>query len=209
MINRLFALSGVLLALLAFSTPSIWSATTVTFDNLSETATGSFVPNGYQGLIWSNFFCFNAILATNRPEVGVSGYYYGMVSASNVAYNPFGNPAGIDSAGTNFNFLSVYLTGAWHSNLNVEVQGFRAGSLLYDTTVIASATNAALFTFDYLDIDRLYFSSFGGQAAFPVDGGNHFVMDNFTFELVPEPSSLLLTAGGLLTLWAFLKRKRA
>jgi hypothetical protein len=34
-------------------------------------------------------------------------------------------------------------------------------------------------------------------------------MDNFTFELVPEPSSLLLAAAGALVMWPFLKRKRA
>jgi len=33
-------------------------------------------------------------------------------------------------------------------------------------------------------------------------------MDNFMFEFIPEPSSLLLTALGAVTLWAFLKRKR-
>jgi hypothetical protein len=34
-------------------------------------------------------------------------------------------------------------------------------------------------------------------------------MDNFTFEFVPEPSSLLLTVAGALLLWPLLKRKRA
>ncbi len=33
-------------------------------------------------------------------------------------------------------------------------------------------------------------------------------MDNFTYELVPEPSSLLLAAAGALLLWPLLKRKR-
>ena len=34
-------------------------------------------------------------------------------------------------------------------------------------------------------------------------------MDNFSFEFVPEPSSLLLATAGALLLWPLLKRKRA
>ena len=34
-------------------------------------------------------------------------------------------------------------------------------------------------------------------------------MDNFTFEFVPEPSTLVLADFGALTLWPFLKRRRA
>jgi hypothetical protein len=71
-----------------------------------------------------------------------------------VALNAFGTPAEIDSA-TNFNFLSVYLTGAWNSNLNIQVKGFNGAEEIYDTIVVASATNPTLFTFNYLDIDRL------------------------------------------------------
>jgi hypothetical protein len=135
-----------------------------------------------------------------------------MVSVSNVAFNGFGGAAEIGSS-TNFSFLSAYLTGAFNSNLNIEVEGFRGGALLYDTTVVASATSPTLFTFDYLNIDRLYFNAFGGQdAGFPVSqgaGDAHFAMDDFSFEFIPEPSSLLLTTGGVLMLWALVRRKRA
>jgi hypothetical protein len=197
----------VCLTLLPFSTLSTCSASVITFDDLSETGSGSFIPNGYQGLVWNNFYALNAILfPTVFPTHPSNGYYFGMVSVSNVAWTY--NPGEIDSPGTSFNFLSAYLTGAWNSNLNIEVKGFRSGALLYDTTVVASATNPTLFTFNYLDIDRLYFNASGGQPAFGTSPAEFVVVDNFTFEFVPEPSSLLLTAGGVLTLWAFLKRKR-
>jgi len=61
-------------------------------------------------------------------------------SAPNVAYNGYGNPAEIDSRGTNFNFLSTYSTGAWKSNLNIEVQGFNGTNPVSDETTVASAT---------------------------------------------------------------------
>jgi hypothetical protein len=187
-------------------------ATVVTFDDLHETGSGSYLTAPYQGLIWSNFAVNNAILFTNAPghaytTNGLSGNYYGMVSASNVAVNGIGAPAEIDSPGTNFNFLSAYLTGFWNSNLSIEVKGFSGGSLLYDQTVVASATAPTLFTFGYTNIDRLYFSNFGGQPAFGTPSAPQFIMDNFAFEFVPEPSSFLLAAIGALLVWPVLKRK--
>ena len=183
------------------------AATVVTFDDLSETGTGSDIANGYQGLNWGNFVVNNAILYTNQINV-VTGDYYGMVSASNVAYDAFGDPSEIDALGTNFNFLSAYLTGFVNSNLNIQVQGFNGGTMLFNTTVVASATSPTLFTFNYLNIDRLTFGPFGGQPAFGAFPYEQFVMDNFTFDLVPEPSTLVLAALSALTLWPFLKRRR-
>jgi hypothetical protein len=218
---KLFLLPLSFLPLLVFSAVLAKSQTIVTFDDLNETGSGAFF-QGYEGLTWNGILCNNAILFTNilphesqgEPTNGLSGDYYGMVSASNVAEvitrPDFGFVPEIDSPGTNFNFLSAYLTGYWNSNLNIEVQGFNGTNLLYDTTVVASATNSTLFTFNYLDINRLVFSSSGGLPAFGGTGNDpDFIMDNFTFELVPEPSSLLLTAAGALLLWPLLKRKRA
>src|SRR5437879_11611886 len=104
--------------------------TLVTFDELSETASGSYLANGYQGLSLSNFAVKNAVLFA--ASFGSNGTYYGMLSASNVVLNGIAGPAEIDSPGTNFNFLSAYMTGLWNSNLNIEAQGFRNGSLMYD-----------------------------------------------------------------------------
>lgn len=197
---------GFLLASFAVLAISSRSQTVVTFDDLPGTLAGAAIPNGYQGLIWSNFFVVNSILRFNIGHV--DGYYYGMVSPSNVAFNAGGTPAEIDSQGTNFNFLSAYLTGAWNSNLDIQVEGFNGTNLLYNQTVVASATNPTLFTFDYTGINRLYFDSYGGQTAFGNDAPN-FVMDNFTFDFIPEPSSFLLAALGGISLVVFLRRRRA
>jgi hypothetical protein len=205
---KLFLRAFVCLTLLTL-TISASGQSLITFDDLSETGSGSFLQNGYHGLNWNNFLCNNAILFAN--EFGLCGDYYGMVSASNVA----SCGSEIASPGTNFNFLSAYLTGVWRSNLSIEVQGFSGTNLLYDQIVVASATNPTLFAFNYLDIDSLTFSSFGGQnAGFVVGGGlqgsgEQFAMDNLSFEFVPEPSTVLLAALGALTLYASLKPKRA
>jgi len=207
--TKLLILSVTLLTFLAFSSVPTRSQTVITFDNPPlNSGTGSYITGAYQGLSWSNFARLNGILSPTVYPTLTSGFYYGVVSASNVAVNAAGEPAEVDSV-TNFNFLSAYFTGGWHSNLNIEAEGFNGTNLIYDQTVVASATNPTLFTFNYLNIDRLYFNSFGGQTAFGFDGGNQFAMDNFTFEFIPEPSSLLLTAATALLLWPVLKRKRA
>lgn len=210
--TRSFLLVFVPLAILMSLATPARSQTLVTFDDFDLSHAHAYstnIPNGYQGLNWTNFGIVNGILQSSALGGYLSGYNYGMVTPSNVAYNAFGNPAEIDSPGTNFSFLSAYLTGAWNSNLNIEVEGFNGAAEIYDTNVVASATNPTLFTFNYLNINRLYFNSYGGElAGFGGGAGENFVMDNFDFEFIPEPSSLLLTALGGVSLVAFLKRKR-
>ncbi len=187
---------------------STCKATIITFDDLFDTGGGTLITNRYQGLVWSNFAVGNAVLLTANS--GLSGFYYGMITPSNVALNAHGDPAEIDSTGTNFNFLSAYLTGAWRSNLNIEIQGFNGPTMLYDTTVVVSATSPTLFTFNYLGINHVAFNATGGQnVGFPAGGdGEVFAMDNFDFEFAPEPSAFLLTAAGALMLWPVVKRRR-
>ena len=69
--------------------------------------------------------------------------------------------------------------------------------------MVASATNPTLFTFNYLDINRLYFDSYGGEPAFDGNDATEFVMDNFIVEFVPEPSADVLVIGGMLILTGF------
>ena len=211
---RAFLLPLISFTFFTFSPLSTKAQNLITFDDISYSDGGTTIvlavsiTNGYAGLDWGNFGAVNVPMEASL--YGTNGYYYGMVSAPSVAFNGAGTQAEIDSPGTNFNFLSAYLTGAWNSNLNIEVQGFNGANLLYDEIVVASATNPTLFVFNYLDIDRLTFNSFGGQpAGFPLGGGEVFVMDNMSFEFVPEPSTVLLTALGALALCALLKRKRA
>ena len=193
------------LSLLVFPAVSARSQTVVTFDDLSDNASGAWFTSPYYGLNWINILHENSILSTSL--VGLTGNYYGMVSPSNTAALFPGSE--ITTSGTNFNFLSANLTGVWNSNLNIEVEGFNGAKEIYDTIVAASATNPTLFTFNYLNIDELEFNSYGGLPAFGYGPGTAFVMDNFMFEFIPEPSTFLLAALGGVSLVAFLRRKRA
>jgi hypothetical protein len=183
-------------ALLVVGATPAWAAV-LTFDDLPNPGDG-IVPNGYGGLNWNNFYYLDGVNFSYNP----SGYQAGVVSPNNVAVNGFGDPATIviNSAAT-FTFTGAYLTAAWNDGLSVQVQGFANDVLQYDTTVNPSATAPTFFMFNYENVDRLRFASFGGtHHAGYTSYGEHFAMDNFTFEVIPEPGTGLLVIAGLLGL---------
>ena len=66
--------------------------------------------------------------------------------------------------------------------------------------MIVDITSPTLFNFNFLGIDNLKFTSFGGTDAPYGDNGKQFALDNFTYNSkpVPEPLTILgsLTATG-------------
>lgn len=109
--SKSFLLPLSVLTLLVLAAVSPVSATVITFDDMSNSVLSNGVPivqieatitNGYQGLSWDNFYTENAPLVVKT--YGTNGYYYGMLTMSNVAFNGGGVPAEVDSSGTNFNF---------------------------------------------------------------------------------------------------------
>jgi hypothetical protein len=195
--------------LLISAAPS--SAAVLTFDDLAGTG----VPIGsYGGLSWSeNFYQLDGSLGAYTD----TGYDHGRVSGNHVAYNGWERVVAVsDSA---FDFTGAWLTGAWNDGLSINVTGWSGATQLYDNTVTVNTAGATWFAFDYLDVDRLVFSSFGGipnPAAAQRGGGLHFVMDNFTINesgAVPEPSTLIIWSGlgaiGLAAVWRRRKRTAA
>ena len=173
----------------------------LTFDNITtEPAGGVVIPDGYGGFEWNSVgdHRFDVVNGSSQPE---SGFENGVVSDSYVAFNSYGNSSLIlrDSA---FDFEGAYLTAAWNDGLEITVDGYSDGFLEYTTTVIINTTNPIFFTFNYIDVDKLEFTAFGGTNAGLGGSGTYFSMDDFTY--VPEPTTLLLFAlGGLM-----LRRKR-
>jgi len=171
----------------------------LTFDDLGSARDLPAVPNGYGGLSWSKFDLEN--FAYMPPTVGSdSGYLHGTISAPNVAFNDSGNPASF-GAKTPFNFVSAFLTPAWSDDLHVTVQGFANDQLKYsETLVLPSTTNPNLVMFNFLNVDRVRFESFGGTNVVAGGNGTQFAMDNVSIGGVaptPEPASLLLFMTGV------------
>jgi len=172
--------------------------TLLTFDDLPDTANGLAVPSDYGGLHWQNVGYLDVPLHYgNQPN----GYQAGMVSAPIVIYNRGGNLATI-SRSTPFDFVSAYLTAAWYDNLQVEVLGYAGNTLTYSNVYAPSATAPARIDFDYLGVDEVTFSSFGGTLHPGYsNGGEMFVMDNLMVN-IPEPAAETLAMLGA-GLWLF------
>ena len=151
----------------------------LTFDDM--TAGGGLgpypaVPNGFGGLNWDNFAVINGL------EVGPTyGYYTGVVSPSNVAFNSFGNPSSIAVSSGLFDLDSAYLTSALNSvpTQNIQVQGFVGTTMLYNNTYTVNNSGPTLINFGYTGIESVTFTS----------GGQQFAMDNLTVT-VPEPGTI-------------------
>jgi hypothetical protein len=185
-----------------FVVPSVASATTITFDDLSSPAPGDSVPlpAGYSGLTWSSNFYYLDGTDYDIP----SGYQNGTISGPNVAFNGFGSPATVSSAAP-FTLNSLYLTSAWNDGLNVTINGYSGGvgGVLLDTlTAIIGPVAPTLFTLGWANIDTIQFEASGGTTHYNIDANQtQFALDNLTINeplsAVPLPATLPLLAGGL------------
>jgi hypothetical protein len=162
---------------------------TLTFDDIASDFIG-LVPPTYGGLIWDRFG-YSDGSAPIRTE---SGYDNGRVSGNYVAFNIV-TAIAPTITGPKFNFESAYLAAAWNDNLNVRIRGLRNGTQLYDEIAVVNTTEPTFFTFDFLGIDTLEFTSFGGTPRPGLSGsGLNFAMDDFSVSL-PEPTPIVLAAG--------------
>jgi hypothetical protein len=171
--------------------------TTITFDDLtSNTGIDSIggIPNGYQGLDWYNLYvaASDAYPGSNYPSAIVSGDYAAIDGYGTTPSTITGGPFLLDSA---------YLTAVWDPSDTVDVQGYLAGNLVFDTTVdVGSSASLTDFTsIDPTSIDTLDFTITGD----PIN--DNFAVDNLAVTFVPEPAStgtlLLASAGALFARW--------
>jgi hypothetical protein len=173
------------------------NAAVLTFDDfttdLGPNLTGVELTDGYGGLDWSEMWVIDGC-AYNTA----SGYCSGIVSGDYVAYNRFARITDTSSDSL-FDFQGAYLSAAWSTGLNIRITGYSDSNLLFDTTVVVDKGAPTWFDFAYVGIDHLEFDAYGGTDATPGDSGEgeYFVMDNFTYSVVPIPAAVWLFGSGL------------
>lgn len=192
-----------LCVVMAFAAAPVGAA--VTFDDLASNTSGTPIADGYAGLNWDNFW------VVDGTAIPSSGYYNGVVSPKNVAFNAYGDPAQI--LGAPFDLGGLYMTAAWNTGLNVDIEGYLGSDLLYSRTVVVDTTAPTWVTLNYLGVDRVRFVSYGGTDYDPYEGsGTHFAIDNMSFEpvtgIIPAPAALLLGSLGT-GLVGWLRRRKS
>jgi hypothetical protein len=203
--NILFFVGCAVLCLLFGSISA--AQTTITFDDLNPSPSGTLIANGYSGFDWINFYAINPSTfgATN-------GYTNGLVSSPNVAFNGGGIAANLSSTSP-FTFNSAYFNAAWNNGLSITVTGFLSGVQEDTLTFIVNSTGpSTLETFNWSNINELTFVSTGGTNAGFNGSGTQFVLDNLEFNQqvspTPEPPAFFLFLGGILFIGIKLLKSR-
>jgi hypothetical protein len=209
--KRLLTVCALALCVLASSACLSLAQTTINFDDLPGTD-GS-IPNGYQGLDWSNFDFVDPV---GLGGLNPSGYINGIVSPDKVAFNNNGLPASFSSASI-FTVNSLYITAAWREGLNVLIEGLASASVIHSLNVVIGSLSPTLVNLNWDDVDQVTFTPSGGthNPDYPNGEGTHVAIDDITINgrvsSVPEGSSIaMLLLGGLPVAFGVLrKRKRA
>jgi len=170
-------------------------ATTLSFDDIVVSAPAEIntpqVTNGYGDLQWDNFYVADATAYAG----GSTGYYNGMVSRNNVAFNGYGHPSGF-SAGS-FDLASAWFSAAWNDELLIQVDGYLGGVLKQSLSTLVDTSGSTQVTFNWTGIDTVVFTSSGGtpNIDFSAYGsGTQFAMDDLevsNVRAVPEPATVL------------------
>lgn len=208
--------------LLVFSFAGVAKSVVLTFDDITSLPGQSQIPDGYGGFHWekdtSDGTGATAIYLSNIPTLTDPGYQNtgwlnSLVSGDFVGWNNNGDPAWIFSVSGSFDFNGTYFTAAYNDGLNITLDGYLDDQLLYSSTIIVDTTSPIWFDFNYLGINKMKMTPFGGIAApgipYSGDDRTHFAMDNFTFNAnpVPEPATMLLLGSGIIGLAGLRKRR--
>ena len=146
----------------------------INFDSIAGTYNA--IQSGYAGMNWNNLIELNAQNYSFNP----SGYLNGNTSSPNVAFNAYGSPASFYSVGlTPFALTSAEFTAAWFNNLNLEVEGYLGGHLVYDQNFTLQETAPQDLQFGSVMVDTVNFFTSGGTPAPGVIGsGTQFALDD-------------------------------
>lgn len=163
---------------------------------------GSIMPPSSYDFHWNNFY-----VANFGDDFRASGYRAGVVSGKNIM---FADTTGQVSRTGSFDLNSAYVTAAWFNGLQVRVEGYGGGVLLYDNTYTVNASGPTLINFGYVGVDTVTWTAFGGTdiPLSYIGYGHQFAIDDMVVT-VPEPGVLPLGVMGVLGLFLLQSRRGA
>jgi hypothetical protein len=116
------------------------------------------------------------------------GYCAGTTSGSYVAFN-FG--VGAITRDAPFDFIGAFFTAGFRDDLEVRVDGFLHGNLIHSATFAVDTFGPGWQQLDFTGVDKLLFTPVVPNHP---EFGTHYVIDDFTYSLVPEPGPSVLVA---------------
>jgi hypothetical protein len=145
--------------------------TTVDFEDLNSTSSGTPLPDSYNGFEWK---LDNGSNAYHQDDM-TGGYG---VMGTNLIYNAGGVTSVTVSKtdGSSFDFEGVDLISAVAPSQDIDIFGYAGGVLVGSATVSLTSTAVTEVDVEWGEIDTLVLDP---QQA----GGNYFAMDNFDFVL--------------------------
>ena len=192
-------------ALLLGAATSLRAQTTLTFNDLEcelETPLES-----YRGFSFVNTSCANGIL---DAEIG-SGYFHAG-GGTNVIFGDFGDP--FDMFGpAPFNLTQFRVAPAWRENLVLTVEGISGGRTLREQFILTGPASPQTIMLNWMNISRIRFTTEGGdESTLPFDGPqaavDDIVIGATNSAIVPEPSSGVLVASGMLLVGLVARRQK-
>ncbi|MGC9371460.1 MAG: Ig-like domain-containing protein [Paracoccaceae bacterium] len=158
----------------ADDTPTV-SVVVADFDGVAER-----FPRDYLGLNWSPRW--NALPGDDHGTN--SGYYNGLVSGDQIAFN--GGGLSVEITGNDFDFESGYFTAAWRDGLSLRVSAFDDGAQVGQELFVLDTSGPSFIEFDdaiFDSVDRVLFETFGGTVAGLGGTGTQFAADDLSFYL--------------------------
>jgi hypothetical protein len=187
-------------AFFLLAVPLISDADVITFEEGLYTGSESWgpIPSVYSGFSWNS----NAYWMT-KDHMLDTGYEYGTIGNVSM-YNFSRGYISMSTTSTDFNFSGAYITAAYNTSQNVIVEGWKNGSLLYNSTITTSNDQPYWFDFNYKGVDTIWFKVDAGSPT----PSTWIAIDNITTTVAPEPISatLFIVGGATLGLRRFRKK---
>ncbi len=194
---------GILAVVFCLSSLAHAAPVTLGFDDLPapDPDFGSSVPNGYGEPSWE----WNGI---NYIPGDTYNYSQGLVSSPNVAIVVPESPEiprsmTLSTGGSEFNFLSAYLTSGTLTDMDVYVTAKKDGNIVVDSISYPITSIPTKIDFNLYDVDYLTIWAPAETAPFS------FMMDDVAYSTdtpVPIPAALLLFGSGILGLFGIRRR---